>query len=293
MYGQQRNTGIVRLRTYEEALSHLENGTPIRGKGANAGRIPLGHRHRAAEFYIEMNEDKSIDCICYRTPVVSFKPDGNIVVQNGGWSSITTCQFIEEVLGISSRIKDSTVVVVFNGGEFKVANELCLKRVDGRLTAMNQEPSIVHRVNRKQANIVRKDYAEFAKYMSGFLKLREGGLILDEEYITMFGENANSNGYPSKANMPDDVALRSTNNVEMLINLMQSKDPQLMYEACLRIVKQFGKRSYWKNIGYSMQPHLVKKALDNLIFAKHKDVVFDVEEIPVGMIKKDAWSHLF
>jgi hypothetical protein len=293
MYGQQRNTGIVLLRTYEEALSRLESTKPIRGKGANAGRIPLGFRHRTAEFYIEMNADKSIDCMCYRTAVVSFKPDGNIVVQNGGWSSITTCMFIEEVLGISSRIRDCTVVVMFNGGEYKVANELCLKRVDGRLTAMNQEPSHVHRVNRKQANIVRKQYTDFATYFNGIMKLREGGLILDDEYINFFGADENKGGHTVKAKMPDDVALRDEAQVDALLNLMQSKDPQKMYEASLRIVKQFGARSYWKNMGFRMPPASIKKAMDNLIFAKHKDTIFDVEEIPVGTIKKDAWKHLF
>ena len=293
MYGQQRNTGIVHLRTYEEALSHLENTKPIRGTGANAGKISLGYRHRVAEFYLEMNEDKSIDCMCYRTAVVSFKPDGNIVIQNGGWSSITTCMFIEEVLGIRSMIRDSTVVVSFNGGEFKVANELCLKRVDGRLTALNQEPSVVHRVNRKQANIVRKEYAEFTKFFTGMMKLREDGLILDDEYIALFGADEGRGGHTVKAQMPNDVALRNEFEVDMIIGMMQSKDPQDMYVASLRIVKQFGARSYWKNMGFRMSPASVKKAMDNLIFAKHKDTIFDVEEVPVGTIKKDAWKHLF
>lgn len=293
MYGQQRNTGIVLLRTYEEALNHLENTKPIRGTGANAGKISLGYRHRVAEFYIEMNEDKSIDCMCYRTAVVSFKPDGNIVIQNGGWSSITTCMFIEEVLGISSRIRDCTVVVSFNGGEFKVANELCLKRIDGRLTALNQEPSVVHRVNRKQANIVRKEYAEFTKFFTGMMKLREGGLILDDEYVNAFGADDGRGGHTVKAKIPDDVPLRNEAEVDKLINLMQSKDPQDMYIASLRIVKQFGARSYWKNMGFRMSPASVKRAMDNLIFAKHKDTIFDVEQIPVGTIKKDAWKHLF
>lgn len=293
MYGQPRNTGIKRIRNYEEALSLLENGKPIRGKGANGGKIPLGHRHRASEFYIEMSKDKSIDCVCYRTPVVSFKPDGNIVVQNGGWSSITTCMFIEETLGISSRISDSTVTVSFNGESYKVANELCLKWVDGRLTAMNQEPSVVHRVNRKQANIVRKDYAEFVKFFVGMMKLRDDGMITDDEYINVFGVDEGRGGHTVKADMPNDVSLRCEAEVNLITDMMQSKDPQDMYKACLCIVKQYGRRHYWKNMGFSMQPHLVKKAVDNFVFAKHKDIIFDVETIPVGVIKKDTWKHLF
>ena len=293
MYGQQRNTGIEHLRSYQDALNLLENTKPIKGSGANGGKIPLGFRHRVAEFYLEMNEDKSIDCMCYRTAVVSFKPDGNIVLQNGGWSSITTCMFIEEVLGISSRIKDSTVVISFNGGDYKVANELCLKRIDGRLTALNQEVSHVHRVNRKQANIVRKEYAEFATYLKGFLKLREDGMVKDSEYVNMFGADDSRGGHTVKADMPMDISLRCEAEVNLITDMMQSKDPQKMYEASLRIIKQFGRRHYWKDMGFSMQPQSVKKAMDNLIFAKHRDQVLDVEEVPVGTIKKDAWKHLF
>ena len=281
-YGQQRNTGIKRIQSYEQALELLENVKPIRGSGANAGRIALGYRHRVAEFYLEMREDKSIDCMCYRTAVVSFKPDGNIVLKNGGWVSITTCMFIEEVLGIGSRVSDSTVTVHFNGEVYKVAPELCLKRVDGRLTALNQEPSVVHRVNRKQANIVRKDYTEFVKFFTGMMKLREDGLIEDAEYINVFGkENHNI----ERADLPNDISLRKTEEVDMLANMMQSKDPQDMYYACLRIVKQFGKRHYWRGMGFSMQPHQVKKAVDNIVFAKHKDIIFDVEEVPHELLQ--------
>jgi hypothetical protein len=292
-YGQPRNTGIKRIRTYEQALDHLENSTPIRGKGANGGRIPLGFRHRTAEFYLEMNADKSIDCMCYRTAVVSFKPDGNIVLQNGGWSSITTCMFIEEVLGIGSRVSDSTVNVYFNGGAYKVANELCLKWVDGRLTALNQEPSVVHRVNRRKANEARKPYAEFVKFFTGMMKLREDGLITDEEYVNVFGVDEARGGHTVKADMPMDISLRCEAEVNLITGMMQSKNPQTMYKACLLIVKQFGRRHYWKNMGFSMQPQSVKKAVDNFVFAKHKDTIFDVEVIPVGVIKKDGWKHLF
>ena len=289
-YGQQRNTGIKRIRNYEEALDLLENTKPIKGSGANGGKIPLGYRHRVAEFYLELNEDKSIDCMCYRTAVVSFKPDGNILINNGGWTSITTCMFIEEVLGVSSRIKDGTINVSFNGGEYRVDDELCLTRVDGRLTAMNQAPSHVHRVNRKQANIVRKDYTEFTKYLVGMLKLREDGWVLDAEFINVFGAFEN---HPNQCDMPRDISLRCEAEVNLITDMMQSKDPQTMYRASLQIIKQFGQRHYWKDMGFSLQPHLAKKAVDTIIFAKHKAEVFDVEEVPVGTIKKDLWKHLF
>ena len=38
-YGYSRNTGIPYIRDYNEAQTKMENTKPIRGGGANGGRI--------------------------------------------------------------------------------------------------------------------------------------------------------------------------------------------------------------------------------------------------------------
>jgi hypothetical protein len=293
-YGHGRNTGIPYLRNYNEALAKFESTKPIRGGGANGGRIALGHRHRVAEFYMTKTDKGAVECMCYRTPVVTFHPDGNIELRSGGWSSTTTAQFIEDVLPVSCRVNQSSLVVGFNGGFYRFRGEgLMLGWVNGRLSPLNVEPDHVYRVNRKEANNVRKKYAEFIKFFTGMTKLRGEDVITDEEFIRMFGADESRGGHTTKAQMPSDIALRNKEQVESMFAMMESDDHEMRYKACLLIIKQFGKRHYWQNMGYSITPESVRKALNDLVFARHKDVVFDVVEVPLGTIKKDSWSHLF
>ena len=293
-YGQLRNTGIPFLRNYNEAQTKFEKTKPIAGKGANGGRIALGHRHKVAEFYMEKKESGAIECICYRTPVVTFHPDGNIELKSGGWSSQTTAYFIEDVLPASCRVRDSSLVIGINGGEFRIGNGLMLSWVDGRITPLNVEPDHVYRVKRKEATKARQRYAEFIKYFNGMIKVREDGMAKDSELVGIFGTYENQqNNIDPRPNMPSDVALRNKEQVEKMFEMIESEDYEMRYKACLLIMKQFGKRHYWKDNGYSITVEGIKKAMNNLIFARHKEDIFEVVEVPLGTIKKDAWSHLF
>ena len=292
-YGHNRNTGIKRLWNYADAVAKFENTKPIKGTGANGGRIALGHRHRVAEFYMEKKDDKRVECICYQTPVVTYHPDGNIELNSGGWGSQTTAYFIEEVLPVSCRVKDSSLVIGIDGGEYKMSRGLMLKRIDGKLTPQNVEPEYVYRVKRKEATKARKQYAEFIKYFNGMVKVREDGMAKDSELISVFGEDGGRGGHSVKANMPSDIALRDEEQVEKMFAMIESEDYEMRYKACLLIMKQFGKRHYWKDNGYSITVESIKNAMNNLIFARHKEDIFEVVEVPLGTIKKDSWSHLF
>lgn len=293
-YGQQRNTGIPYLRNYDEAVAKFEKTKPIRGGGANGGRIALGHRHRVAEFYMHKTEKGAIECICYRTPVVTFHPDGNIELSSGGWSSNTTAQFIEDVLPITCRVNQSSLVVGINGGEYRFRGSgLMIGWVDGRLSPLNVEPDHVYRVNRKEANNVRKHYEQFTKFFMGMAKLRGGEAVADAEFIRVFGADESKGGHTAKAKMPSDIALRKKEEVDGMFAMMESDDHEMRYKACLLIIKQFGKRHYWKDMGYSITPEGVKRAMNDLVFARHKETVFELVEVPLGTIKKDSWSHLF
>ena len=292
-YGYSRNTGIPYIRDYNEAQTKMDNTKPIRGGGANGGRIALGHRHRVAEFYMGKNEGK-IECICYRTAVVTFHPDGNIELRSGGWSSTTTAQFIEDVLPISCRIIQSSLVVGLPSGEYRIGKGLMLKRDEhGCLVPTNVEPEYVYRVKRKESNRIKKQYTEFTKYFMGMVKVREDGMAKYDEYINAFGKDEQFKQQEARPNLPTDIALRDKGQVEGLFAMIESDNYEVRYKAMLLIMKQFGKRHYWKENGYSITTESVKNAMNNLIFARHKEEVFELVEVPLGTINKDSWSHLF
>ena len=295
-YGYLRNTGIPFLRNYNEAQTKMDNTKPIRGSGANGGCIALGHRHRVAEFHMEkVQGTEKIECYCYRTPVVTYHPDGNIELNSGGWASSTTAQFIEDVLPISCRVQNNSLVIGLPSGNYRFkGNGLILRyNENGVLHPTNVEPDHVYRVNRKEANNVRKAYADFSRFFMGMAKLRGNEPISDAEYIRVFGADEKISRHTTKANIPSDIALRNKEQVESMFAMIQADDHEVRYKACLLIIKQFGKRHYWKDMGYSITTEGVKRAMNDLIFARHKDVVFDVVEVPLGTIKKDSWSHLF
>jgi hypothetical protein len=293
-FGHARNTGIPYIREYAEALGKFENTKPIGGKGANAGKIALGHRHRVAEFHMEKSDTGVIKCVCYQTPVVSFHPDGNIEVRSGGWASQTTAMFIADVLPVSCRIRDGSLVIGVGGDEYKLTKEgVMFKRIEGKLTPTNLEPEYVYRVKRAVANNVRKKYTDFIRYFNGVVKLREGGMVKEDEYIQVFGIDEAYNAQVRKPKLPSDIALRNKADVESMFAMIESSDHEMQYKATLLIMKQFGKRHYWKDNGYSITQDGVKRAMNNLIFARHKDEIFDVVELPLGTVKKDSWRHLF
>ena len=118
-YGQSnRNSGIRRIMRYEEALHRLTRTKPIAGKGINAGVVPLGHRNRP-NFQLRMRQDESIACRLWRTDVVVFDKDDTITIDPDGYSTISTANFISEVLGVSASQSDNRLVVYVNNGHYQ------------------------------------------------------------------------------------------------------------------------------------------------------------------------------
>ena len=114
MYGQYRNSGIVSLFSYEQAVKWYEATKPIRGSGRNAGLKPLGHRNRT-HFQILMDSDKQVKCRLYDTDVVIFRPDGTVFVTPDRYETQTTANFITDVLNVYCGVRDHSVVLVASG----------------------------------------------------------------------------------------------------------------------------------------------------------------------------------
>ena len=97
MFGYARNSGVHWLRDYGDALHKYESTTDIRGRTEEPKR-PLGHRKSVDQYSIVKEDDGTIACVLYRSPVVRFKPDGDIIVRDFSYPTVSTCYFIDEVL---------------------------------------------------------------------------------------------------------------------------------------------------------------------------------------------------
>jgi len=193
MYGHNRNTGIRVIPRYEEALNRITKTKPIAGNGRNKGIIPLGHR-RHAHYQLRMRRDESIACKLYRTDVVVFDKDGTITIDPAGYSTISTAAFISEVLGVNARQSDNRLVVNIEGGWYE-ADKLKLRPLDAwsyRYEVLESNQGVVHGLDRKGMNALRRDTQEFRKFLSGLMKIKDYTVTEEELHeLTLRGKTAN------------------------------------------------------------------------------------------------------
>ena len=167
---------IPRIHNYKDAFNKWQSTKPIRGREPEIR--PLGERRDCDTYSIRKNVwTEVVECVLYKTPVVKFTPDNEILISFGQWASASTCQFITRlVVGVGAHQARGNVVLHFNKGLkalVEQGQELMLVRdPDGNWTPKVKQTHYDYRVNRKEANNVRKQVSQFRDYMSGVVKLK-------------------------------------------------------------------------------------------------------------------------
>lgn len=173
---------VPRIADYKQAFNIWNNIKPMRnrieGLDPKQPTRPLGQRRDVDTYSIRKNVwTEAIECVLYHTPVVTFTTEDEVKIKFGQWSSASTCQFISRVLGVSACRVRGEVVVEFASGlkqMVKREEELVLVRgVDGRWQPKEAKALYDYRVNRKEANKVRRMCGTFRKYMLGIVSLKE------------------------------------------------------------------------------------------------------------------------
>jgi hypothetical protein len=121
----------------------------------------------------------SVEFVLYNTPVVTYLPNGDVVIKTDGWSSVSTHQFIEQVLSVRCYGSRRNTIMEARSAEGDV-NKYIVPKDKGitmihaggnwRITQFNT--IYEYRLNRKAANAVRKKYADFLRYIKGMVNLR-------------------------------------------------------------------------------------------------------------------------
>ena len=182
---------IPKVREYSKALNLLNTTKPIRGGGCNSGRVPLGAREAADKYYIRAGtvDATDVEFVLYKTPVVTFKADGRILVSMGGWNSTTTREFVSYVLGVSCYAKGRKPVIELHGpkNEDGTGNPKSIIPPEGialRYDTTSHPPVLTfdtetkpvitgYAINRGKTNNVRARYSEFRKYLKAAISLRK------------------------------------------------------------------------------------------------------------------------
>lgn len=288
MFGHNRNSGIHTLVNYNEAHHAWESTKPIRGRKTDVR--PLGHRRCVDQYTIRKAESGAIECVLYKTPVVGFFPDGQIVIQDDGWKSVSTAYFIEEVLGIGARIFNKDLNVCFGGGEYPVPDGgLNVGMVDGRLTPLNPTPLKVHSIDRKGANIVRAKYKDFNSYMMGMLKLRANDVVTTEE-VKMSGMGVYDLDRTYHSKFPEQV--------QAFFGLVNDTNPETQtaswYHATLALVRAFGRWSYKADgVVVPADANKIARKFDELVLGFNRAECFVERELSLGEVKRDTYAKYF
>ena len=294
MFGHYRNTGIHRLNNYADALSTFNNTKPIRGRTDPSKPMhPLGHRHRVDSFHIKLCPlTQDVECWLYRTPVVTFKPNGEVVIKSDGWDTISTANFIGEVLGGTyAYIFDHNLCVGTYTGDgmqhYRVPTkgQLTLKRGEsGRWEYVSGAPeTYTHKVNRKAINALRKKYADFKKYAIAMIKLKNGEFTRDEY------ELAFNDAYPTSINnrtwMYDAMANMCRSVLADMTNETDDKF-QHYYRALLIFARSYNSGYYTTNTSVKAFEY----GFNQFTLGVHRDEAFESEPVPLGKVKKDNYG---
>lgn len=286
MYGQYRNSGIVSLRTYEEAKNWHDKTEPIRGRGVNAGVRPLGHRNKP-HFQIAMRGEDVV-CICYKTEVVTFHPDNTITVQDGGYISQTTANFINDVLWCGARIQDHDIILFGGTNPTRLMRKVVL-RAEGnaRYTVIETGKHYTHRLKRKRMNELRQTVDPFMRYAHGVIKLREGKFEIDEvkEALTELG--VDQLDHRLDTHMWYSSAADRLTQMEKLYKFVTEGGIENWYSPFLWLARSASNTGWSRvHVDYSMFSH----AMDEILIAMHPDVL-EATETPQGTIKIDRYAR--
>ena len=299
---------IKRIVTYEEAKLRYEQIKPIRGRAADVR--PLGDRkndsYRIAKRINPLNDTTSYQCFLYSTPVVEFKPDGDVEINMGGWGSSATRTFIERVLYLNCYSKNGSNVLCL-GSKSEVVLHPTKTTVVRRLEVYpftwelaSSEPVYETQLNKKKANNVRGRYSEFEKYLKGMVNLRTE----QREFNTAYGGQKyilHPSVTFSKAEFTEVEARGFGVRTEGFpVELMANDQPEEgkhsnFYKAVLTIALAIrGGPSILRfpDIGVHVQSDVILPRFREIVYRHHKDEVFEKVLLPVGKAaskKYDSW----
>lgn len=280
MYGHNRNSGIRRITRYEEALHRLTKTKPIAGRGVNAGIIPLGHRNRT-HFQIRMRQDESIACRLWRTDVVVFDKNGTITIDPAGYSTVSTANFIGEVLGVNATQYNNRLIVSVADGHYQ-AEGLVLRSYAMGYEVLECKRDVVHGVDRKGMNALRKDTQEFRKFLSGLMKIKDYEIVEEELNELNLRERGALDISLSRHYGAENMKGRLNN----LNELVKSGDAENWHTASMWLCAS-ARYSMWDK---KYDPRSVMKLLDDILIALNPTVLV-AKTLDAGVIKRDAYDR--
>ena len=300
---------VPTILTHAQAKRIFEKIKPIRGRDIR----PLGARRDADTYHIRMNGD-DVECVLYKTPVVTFHTDDTITIKTDGWNSVSTHQFIWAITACNCWGSAGKTVVKVGNAKYVMSEQMKMKyKEDGSTVweVLTTEEQYDWRIDRQKAKEVRVKYKEFNTYLSGVIKLRSTTVqdqlciesSVDELYeglsLTLYADH---NGRESI----------NTDAFRLIDNKNKSEHAKFMYligasgegkadktgdyhKAMLMLIGRCETANYWHlRLGRKITVYprvLIDKAYE-CMYKYHSDEVFTKVKLPVGKVpsgRYDTW----
>lgn len=308
---------VPRIHDYAQALRIHDNTKPLRGRSPEIR--PLGDRRNADTYWIRKEGD-SVELVLYKTPVITFMPDGEVVLFVDSYNTVSTHQFIGKVLGIPAQGVRRTTVLNVGDAKYALADkETLLLRKDesGKWQVLNPSEQWTWRLDRKAVTNVRAQYGEFYKYLKGFVNLRTenmkishwaekekdcirvqqsefksvcGGTFPMSEYCYMDKRGKQSLDW--NAVKPHQYE-KSAGMFEKLIRSDQPEEDKHtnFYKAALALVmKQDDDRMDMRTENIKVLAKSVVPLLDKVLFMRHAEEVLVREQLPMGKVSTGTYD---
>jgi len=319
---------VPRINDYALALRIHDNTKPLRGRSPEIK--PLGDRRDADTYHIRKEGD-SVELVLYKTPVITFMPDGEVVLFVDSYNTVATHQFIQQVLGISAGGVRRTTVLTINNSKYTLAakDKLRLRKVNiftyanyadvgGNWQVLNPAQQWTWRLDRKAVTNVRAQYGEFYKYLKGFVNLRTESMkatnwrndekdcirVQQSEFKSVFGSmtSVRSYAYMDKrgkqhinySNVKPEQYAASSNAFDCLIRPDQPEEDKHtnFYKAALLLVAKLESDAMdIRTDDVTVVSKNIVPLLDDVLFMIHAHQVLIRKALPQGKVSSGIYEH--
>ena len=156
------------MPNYATALNIYNNRKPYI-KGKHKGERPLGMNRRHDRSRIELDKDGNIRVKHWQTDIIVYQPDGGISLNCGSWSSISTAQIMQELLGVDRICRVNCKIYYRYNNQFHYLSGGLYIEPNGELMHMNNE--YVYKAKPEVIKAYRKQYAFFLEYAKQVLTM--------------------------------------------------------------------------------------------------------------------------
>lgn len=310
--GYRTVNNVPTILTHAQAKRIFEKSVPIRGRSEADSRRPLGARRDADTYHIRMNGD-DVECVLYKTPVITFHTDDTITIKTDGWNSVSTHQFIWAITGCYARGSKGKTVLKVGALEHVMSDKCQMKYVGGKWEVLTTEEHYDWRIDRKKAKEVRAKYKEFNTYLSGVIKLRtttvQDQLCIESSVyelyeglgLTLYADHHGRESINMDAfRLLDDKNKSEHAKFMYLIGASAEDKSSDYYKAMLMLIGRCDTAKYWHasywylGLGRKITVYpkvLIDKAYE-CMYKYHSDEVFTKVKLPVGKVpsgRYDTW----